>query len=232
MKIGDMKVGDRLVFGMYSTGRGEADTPIIWLKASKDNQFISEYVLDSVQFDEREPGMWHGNPDYTLSNVYQFLNSAEDYICYAPTHPKDIIGQSYARKNGFLRLFDPYELASLDGCVDLPSVADIRGSEDREKLDLFKKKGARGKCENASSYSDYFTCDSFDGAVLTIPSSGKRTALLFPNWPSGIRPKCKLKADIEVTRREDETFHVVPFDCETDQDEGYDDTAFRALLGI
>lgn len=232
MKISDMKVGDRLVFGMYSIDCVGAAKPITWLKASKDNQFISEYVLDSVQFDEREPGMWHGNPDYTLSNIYQFLNSSDDYMCYAPTHPKDTIGRSYAGKGGFLRHFDPYELASLDGCVDLPSVADIRGSEDREKLDLFKKKGARGKCENATSYSDYLTCDNSEGSVLIIPHNGKRTALIFPNWSSGIRPKCKLKADIEVGRSEDETFHVIPFDCEPDQDDGYDESDLRILLGI
>lgn len=216
MKIGDIKVGE----------------PIVWLKASKDNQFISEYVLDLVQFDEYERVVLYGNPDYMLSNIYQFLNSTEDYTCYAPTHPNDRIGQSYVRKDGFLSLFDPHELASLDGCVDLPSVADIHGSEDRVKLDLFKKKGFRAKCKNASSYSSYFTCDNSGDRVLIIPRSGEKTEKISPYWVSGVRPKCKLKADIEVEQSEDKIFHIIPFECVSDQDDGYDESDFRALLGI
>lgn len=232
MKIGDMKVGDRLVFGRYAQRHGDVASPIVWIKASKDNQFISEYVLDWAQFDGSEPGRVSGNPDYTLSNVYQFLNSSEDCMCHAPTHPQDTIGHSYAWKDGFLRLFEPYELASLDGCVDLPSVADIHGSADRQKLDLFKKKGFRVKYCGSNSYTAYFTCDNEGDFVLVIPVSGHKVGWCLPHYEHGVRPKCKLKADIEVGRSEDETFHVIPFDCEPDQDDGYDESDLRILLGI
>ena len=232
MKIGDMKVGDRLVFGRYAQRHGDVASPIVWIKASKDNQFISEYVLDSVQFDNGEPGMRSGNPNYALSNVYQFLNSSEDCMCYAPTHPEDTIGCSYDGKDGFLRLFDPYELVSLDGCVDLPSVADIHGSDDRQKLDLFKKKGFRAKYRGSNSYTEYFACDNEAGFVLVIPVGGHKVGWCLPDRERGVRPKCKLKADIEVGRSEDETFHVIPFDCEPDQDDGYDESDLRILLGI
>ena len=76
MTIADLKVGSKLVFGAY--GVGGAIYPITWLKANKEGEFLSEFVLDMVKFDEEERSnpehdcRYCGNGNYELSNVLQF----------------------------------------------------------------------------------------------------------------------------------------------------------------
>ena len=55
MKIGDLKVGAKLFFGNYGANETSIH-PITWLKASRDNEFLSEFVLDLLKFDEALDG--------------------------------------------------------------------------------------------------------------------------------------------------------------------------------
>ena len=80
--------------GRYSVSKDADPAPIAWLKGTPNSDFITEFAVDYLPFDamEREnPSRqyyYSGNPDYTTSNLLQFLNSdQEDW--YEPTHQYD-----------------------------------------------------------------------------------------------------------------------------------------------
>ena len=156
-----LKIGSKLRFGKYGAG-GCYPEPIIWLKATPNCDFISERVLDILCFDayEESNGALVGNNSWTLSNICQFLNSAEEEW-YVPSHPNDRPPQAgkfvafqtcdYSEHSGFLRWFEDYEQDSIQeqsytvgdcDCysrVRLLSKNDIFGDE---RLSIFK--GHRG----------------------------------------------------------------------------------------
>lgn len=152
LTIGNLKVGSRIQLGAYGV-TGMDEQPIVWLKATDDNKFITEHVIDYLAFDAREPNNTAngcdiaGNYDYDLSNIRQFLNSDEEHW-YNPCHEYDTAPNgglttshiSYERHYGFLNRFKDYEIASMINAIDLPSVHEIVG-EDRFKI--FKRKGVR-----------------------------------------------------------------------------------------
>ena len=166
--IGEMRIGDKLIFGKYGVSI-EDPSPVVWLKASQNCDFITESVIDYLCFDAREYEVssfsYFGNPNYKLSNIFSFLNSdAEDW--YYKTHENDrpplarhVLGCScggYSQHAGFLHYFEEYEIASLESItydmngdsitdrVRLPSRHNILVSDHEELLfDVFKKKGVR-----------------------------------------------------------------------------------------
>lgn len=162
--IGQLKIGTRVELGRYGV-YNESPCPIVWLKASPNCDFISEYVLDYLCFDapERDAGgdaRWCGNPNYMVSNIFAFLNS-ESETWYAAAHETDAppgtrSGQwaQYENHYGFLYHFEEHEMASLQMqiyCVDgsevsslirLPLLSDIIGLD---CLKLFSRKGVRTK---------------------------------------------------------------------------------------
>lgn len=92
--VGKLKIGAPLAMGRYSVSRDADPAPIVWLKGAPNSDFITEFAVDYLPFDamEREnPSRqyyYSGNPDYTTSNLLQFLNSdQEDW--YEPTHQYD-----------------------------------------------------------------------------------------------------------------------------------------------
>lgn len=174
--IKSLKIGDVLTFGAYSAkGCGDQPVPITWIKASTNCDFVAEYVLDHLVLDAGEvwePGYlpfsvpqhltWRydgssGDPNYLVSNIFQFLNSAEDGgRWFHPLHDRDAAPQSplfhrygYNNHAGFLRYFTETEinamvnrhiscpLGEVDGLVHLMSVEDVYGDN---KLPLFRKR--------------------------------------------------------------------------------------------
>jgi len=141
LKISDLKVGAKLIFGNY--GVSTAVYPITWLKANKECEFLSEFVLDLLKFDYQERNnpnrdcFYHGNGNYEQSNIIQFMNSPED-DWYEPMHdydapPGNMGGLAdahgdYVHHSGFLSGFEDYEIECLASRVDLPSIANIYGA--------------------------------------------------------------------------------------------------------
>ena len=167
--IGDLKIGDRLVMGRYTINAGDdrEPKPIVWLKATPDCCFLSEYALDIVVFDGREPESViesyrsNGNPCFTLSNLACYLNS-EYQDWYFAMHQNDSppfgrrisnFGKA-AGHAGFLYDFEEYEIESLvyrvvedtQGAsafrIWLPSKGDVFGND---CFPLFRRKGIRPK---------------------------------------------------------------------------------------
>lgn len=239
MKIDDLKVGAKLFFGNYGT-HATSIHPITWLKASRDNEFLSEFVLDLLKFDVQERNnpdreiYWYGNGNYELSNIIQFMNSFED-DWYNPMHEfdsppgnpvkvSDGLGE-YVNHSGFLHNFEDYELECLASRIDLPSYANIFGSGGSPRFPLFSRKGFRGRPHADLIYHRLghdMNEDSFCGFWLS-DMSGKYSALWVDRGGcrkvnhassiSGFRPKCTIKHDIEVEPMPDGSgYRIVSFE--------------------
>ena len=237
LTIAGLKNGARLVFGNY--GVGHAVHPITWLKTGRGTEFLSEFVLDILKFDNNERNnpqrdfYYHGNGSYEVSNIIQFMNSHEaDW--YEPMHdydsPPGNAGNTYdmfgdyVNHTGFLHDFEDYELECLDGRIDLPTVANIIGTGREARFPLFNRKGYRGRPTTdlvynkgghdmlEESFCEFWLSDA------TIPHSAeyigrdgaKRTT--YANLRAGLRPKCRLKPDTKVEPLPDGSgFRIVPF---------------------
>lgn len=240
MKIGDLKVGAKLFFGNYGT-RENTTHPITWLKASSDNEFLSEYVLDLLRFDAQERNnpdrdiYWYGNGDYEISNIIQFMNSFEE-DWYDPMHKFDAppgnpmnvndgLGE-YVNHPGFLHGFEDYELECLAGRIDLPSYANIFGSGGSPRFQLFSRKGFRGRPHADVVYNRIghdMSEDSFCGFWISdmsgkykascIDRSGSRK-ITYASDIGGLRPKCTISPDIEVEPMPDGSgYRIVAFEA-------------------
>lgn len=215
--INTMRVGSRLVFGSYGV---DANDPveIRWLKASPENHFISEFVLDWLCYDAPEGERYH-NPIWELSNLCAFLNS-DRRRWYMPTHdddrppaPQNVQrSNSYQNHDGFLAGFTDKELSllknqtyqigeeTLDTLVRLPAPSEILSAG----LPLFKRKGMRAHpCEDlrrhkmrycsAGSFTSYWLLPtSSQGYLVSTLSIGGAVANLYPNNGAGIRPVIQL----------------------------------------
>lgn len=239
MTIADLKVGAKLVFGTY--GVGGALYPITWLKANKDGEWLSEFVLDMVKFDEEERNnpnrdcRYCGNGNYELSNVLQFLNSFED-DWYGPMHeydaPPGVLTRhgerpgEYLRHSGFLHEFQDYEIESLSGRVNLPTIANIFGANGEPKFALFNRKGYRGKPTTdlvygrrghgleEQSYCEYWmvggTNTTYSQSYVGRDGSRNNT---YADHTSGLRPKCVIRPELEVELISDGVYRIVPFEA-------------------
>lgn len=258
--IGQLKVGTRVVLGRYGV-RNESPHPIVWLKASPNCDFISEYVLDYLCFDAQEQRAngdlrWYGNPDYTVSNIFMFLNN-ESEVWYSDAHETDAppgarSGQwaQYENHYGFLYHFEEHEIESLHiqtYCVNdsevtslirLPLLSDIFGTE---RLKLFSKKGVRTKATNDlvygrgyrvglndRSYVPFWCMDKDRCYAKYIDRTGKSNYQGASNC-SGIRPMCVIAPNTIVEPIEDDVYRVKPYNIEH---ETFSDEEFLKYLGV
>lgn len=223
-----MRIGSRLILGSYAPSCSEPE-PIVWLKATPNCDFISEFVLDCLCVDAPEPHHGNGNGNYSLSNMRTFANSAEE-LWYAPTHefdnPPDFTRNIYGYGAGFLHGFEMYEIHSLEGEVRLPAVGDIFGEA---RFNLFSKKGARAAASVALSMKKrgYFDLREFvpfwTSSEVDITGYGGRLSKGFqiigkdsgvryqyPGSASGFRPVCSVKEDSVVEETADGLYRLLP----------------------
>lgn len=240
--VKQLKIGTRVRIGAYSASSGRAPVPLYWLKASVDGAFITENVVDYIAFDARErrsPVMdyrYYGNPNYEVSNLLQFLNNGEE-SWFAAAHesdelpePSNTLGylRQYGDLPGFLYHFRDYEIASLQGSVELPHVSEICGVN---ALPLFKKKGIRphatdnlilAKLGNQgfgeTSYIDFWTQDqdtSYDGCkIRIIGRDGNASSAKRPYENSGLRPVIRLGPETKLVVDENGVFALEAFAME------------------
>lgn len=264
MKISDLKVGAKLFFGNYGINAASIH-PITWLKASKDNEFLSEFVLDLLRFDAAERNnpnreqYWYGNGSYEQSNIIQFMNSYDDEW-YEPMHDfdnppgnqsNDTDGPGdYVNHVGFLRDFEEYELECLASRIDLPSYANIFGTGNTPRFQLFSRKGFRGKPHfdlvlnrwghnmSDGSYCSFWLNDKTETThrAMYVDRSGS-TSNGYASNVHGLRPKCTINPDAEVEPMPDGSgFRIVPFEIPKDSrrrnSKVATDEEFLALMGL
>lgn len=259
LTIADLKVGAKLVFGNY--GVTTSVRPITWLKANRDNEFLSEFVLDLLKFDASERDNrdntdyhWYGNANYELSNILQFMNSHEE-DWYKAMHDYDAppgnINRAadgpgdYVFHPGFLHDFEDYELECLAGRVDLPTTANIFGAAGVPKFPLFNRKGFRGRPSadlvsgsyfhnmSDSSFCEYWLSDNCSICKVNYVDRGGSMRSSRANYYSGLRPKCTLKPDTKVEQLPDGSFRVIPFQASKPRSSKVcTDEEFLALMGL
>lgn len=259
LKVADLKVGAKLVFGNY--GVGAELYPVTWLKANKECEFLSEFVLDLLEFDNAERNnptlrcRHYGNSDYEKSNIIQFMNSYED-DWYEPMHDYDAppgnpsnledAAGDYVNHPGFLNGFEDYEIECLASRIDLPSVANIYGAGCVPKFSLFNRKGFRGRPSadlvqnkyyhgmNKDSFCEFFLSDSADAysAYYVDKSGNKRSTRA--NCYQGLRPKCTINPDANIESMPDGSgFRIVPFEATKRRTSNVcTDEEFMALMGL
>lgn len=229
--ISDMKVGTQLLFGKYGVNN-DAPRPIIWLKATPNNDFITLNTVDCICFDAKETTSpyyrYMGNPKYKLRNIHSFLNSdAEDW--FNQTHQEDDPPR-YNNHFGFLYHFEEYEVESIKpetfevdnelitSLMRLPSIENILGTN---RFKVFSKKGIRPKATedmltarfynySHESYIPFWLNDSpLAGQPAMIGRSGRCERTSACNC-SGLRPVCTINQDVPVLEREDGIYYIEP----------------------
>lgn len=163
LTISDLKIGAQLILGKYGV-RNDYPVPIVWLKGTQKNDFITQLVVDYLCFDASEPenneSRVYGNSNYGLSNILAFINSANE-VWYHKMHPTDtppneqyVSWARYESHYGFMYHFEEYEVESLvqvtvevageriTTAIRLPSSEELIGEQ---RFELFRKKGVRAK---------------------------------------------------------------------------------------
>lgn len=187
--------------------------PITWLKASNDNIFISEFVIDCLVYDAYEPYCRAeiDRNSWELSNIIQFLNSEAMSDWFCKSHERDS-EPSYLDHPGFLSFFEREEIECLDlqeyktidgecrSVVRIPTVNEIQG----KTLPLFKRHGLRGipsydsrhkfDCCGCTAFAPYWLLPDEGGRLMHFDISC-RAISNYPSNYSGIRPIIKLKPD-------------------------------------
>lgn len=194
-KLADLKVGERIKFGRYSV-ESEEPHDIIWIKVHRDNTFMAEHIEDYRAFDAKEPTSsseyqrGYGNNNYMVSNIRQFLNSA-DKIWFAEQHEHDASpsvervydGTHYENHRGFLNLFtdEEYEaieytdvetvvprmgVVHMEQKVFLPSITNIFGYKNNDIMegqywDYFKVLCRHRRAIPTNDAIDNTTCTGF-----------------------------------------------------------------------
>ena len=263
--VGKLKIGAPLVMGKYGVNN-DAPYPILWLKGTPNGDFITKDAVDFLPFDgqERENTehtnfRYSGNPDYSLSNLLQFLNSTDE-CWYSPMHGADTPPDrgnvdwgymQYERHFGFLYHFEEYEVAALASdtrivcdarvttLIRLPSIADILG-ENRFKL--FNKKGVRpngtedmvyGRAQagfDDTSYIPFWVSDR--GRHHDYAAFISRSGVVdqsYPKYGSGVRPVCTIPLDTQVIQMDDGFYYIKPFAVKST---AFTDKELFALLGM
>jgi len=242
--IGKLKIGTPLIMGKYGVNR-DRPKPIIWLKGTPNGDFITKDAIDYLPFDAKERENTEnnnarimGNSRYSVSNLLQFLNCAEE-SWFAPMHqfdaPPTVMNVDWNRGQydqhyGFLYFFEEYEIAALEQdtrvvdtdnvatLVRLPSIADIL-SPDRFKL--FTKKGVRPKATEEligkpgaefylGSYVPFWVSDwGRNGHAAFIDRDGS-VKVQWPTGNCGVRPVCTISPATAVVLGDDGFHYIKP----------------------
>lgn len=261
-KISDLKIGAQLILGKYGV-RNNNPFPIMWLKCTPNSDFITQSAVDYLPFDANEPDNDEfrgcGNPNYGLSNLLAFMNSADE-SWYRPMHSMDAppdmthtTGSSqYESHCGFLCHFEEYEVESfvkttvevagerITSAVRLPSSEEISGEQ---RFELFRRKGIRAKGTEdmiTNRFGHGFDYNSFVPFWVRNRSVHfTRSALCLdrqcsldtmpPRNSSGLRPVCTVNPDTPVILGENGYYYIKPRSVQRNV---YTDEELFELLGL
>lgn len=215
MVINELPVGSIVRLGRYSLAHRSDDMfDIDWIKASRQNDFISQKVLLGMLYDAAEG--WSPNYDYSLSNIRQFMNS-ENTNWFHPTHPDDrqqhwVMFDNYVRTDisryvGLLYHFTDNEIALIveqnGDRLRLPTIGEVNGG-----FQYFKRHGKRAHPVEAygtlsrddykeTVFSSYYVVGDKVGELGEVDRMGY-ISHTSPARLSGVRPVCKLAGDTDV----------------------------------
>lgn len=247
MTVGDLRVGTKLKFGKYTAGgRGGTPVPVVWIKVDVTCKFITEHAIDYLCFDSMEmssqdiDARWHGNPEYQVSNIHQYLNSCGDkwflrrHMCDSPP--------DYANLPGFLTWFLPHEVDAIRSPVSLPRSSDLIGDR---RLKVFCRSGMRprptedfllhrrfcGDGFDEHSYVDFWCQDHRGSSSRYIRRDGT-ASYDQPRVRHGLRPVCEIRPMAEVEVGEDGLFQLKHCEARDDAVETYSVNDIYELLGL
>ena len=244
--IKDLKIGTRLQFGRYTCSQDPMDTgsPIIWLKATPNCDFISEHALDHLCFDTGEDGsanrghIWYGNNSYGLSNILQYLNS-DEAAWFHKMHEHDK-APSYRNHPGFLYNFEEFEIEALVNGMRLPAPEDIYGAS---RFPLFNRKGVRPRGSDDflmyhrheysdTAYVEFWTSEQVDNStrVYIVNREGYEGSCE-PANRSGLRPVCRIRGCLTVDITAAGIYTLRPFEI-AETEEIYSDDDLFSFLGL
>jgi len=245
--IEKLKVGTPLVMGRYGV-KNDEPKPIVWLKGTPNGDFITKDAIDYLPFDakerentESENIRFMGNRKYSVCNLLQFLNSADE-SWFAPMHQFDAPPSArnvdwnrgqYDQHYGFLYFFEEYEIAALVqdtrvvdtdtvmSLIRLPAIADILSPN---RFKLFTKKGVRPNATEdlmgkpgaefyLGSYVPFWVSDlgGHNGYAAFIGRNGAVNA----QWPTancGVRPVCTINPATAVVLGDDGLHYIKPYE--------------------
>ena len=145
--IKDLPCGAKIRFGKYRVGE-EIPHDIKWIKVnSDDTKLFAEYVEDFRAFDARErnnPRISRrrcGNNRYSVANIDQFLNSAND-VFYRPAHNYDAPptkeltcdNMPYDNHPGFLADFNEAELNAIMPTKVIVAIPELDDAENAYEI--------------------------------------------------------------------------------------------------
>ena len=126
--LSNLPIGAAIKFGKHQVGTETAES-IIWVVAAKNHSgypsnsvtLVAQKIIDYRAYDAMETVATHGNCNYALSNIHQWLNSsASAGGWYTATHANDAppnadytMGSPYLDKAGFLYNFTPDEMGAI-----------------------------------------------------------------------------------------------------------------------
>lgn len=138
--------------------------------------------------------------------------NSQDKVWYEPTHEYDKPPMrnfgAYAEHTGFLHDFEDYELRALVSDIELPKCENFTGNANT-RFPYFTKKGIRPNGSEdflthkqnygftETSYIGFWTQDRDRRYVRAIGRDG-RCQSKYPVDVYGIRPICKIDADVKV----------------------------------
>lgn len=247
LTVGDLRIGAKLEFGKYTAGgRGGSPVPVVWIKGDETCKFITERAIDYLHFDAREmssqdiDARWDGNPEYQVSNIYQYLNSSGDswflarHMCDSPP--------DYADSPGFLTWFLPHEIDAIRSPVCLPKRSDIIGNR---RLKVFRRRGMRprptddfllymrycGDGFDQYSYVDFW-CQDREGRCACYIRRDGTDFYDIPRARHGLRPVCDIRPRTEVEVGDNGLFRLKHFEVRDDVVETYSVEDIYELLGL
>ena len=219
MTIHDLKVGDMLCLGTYHPNKNDDEAtrrrvPIVWIKATKDDLFLSERVLDVLLYDKREGNAFPaGNPDWQTANLCQFLN-AQGQDWFEPQHATDT-PPDYRSKSGFLSGFEAYEIDSMSSEVSIPEIQDLT----KTGFPLFRRRGIRPEPTSVLQnyyweYTHYKFAPCWTKTVseygrIKILSRDGNVHSLSPHSYCGVRPIVRINSSRQVERDDDEDIYTL-----------------------
>lgn len=262
LKISDLKIGAPLILGKYGV-RNDSPQPIMWLKCTPNSDFITQSVVDYLCFDANEPEnnefRGYGNPNYGLSNILAFMNSADE-SWYRQMHTTDTPpnmmhttrSAQYESHYGFLYHFEEYEVESLaketvevageqiTTAIRLPSSEELSGEQ---RFELFRRKGVRAKGSEdmiANRLGHGFDYNSFvpfwvrNRSIHFVRNAlylDRQCSLntISPRNSCGLRPICTVNPDTPVILGENGYYYIKP---RTIQRNVYTDEELFELLGM
>lgn len=206
MQICDIPVGAALALGRIWDTSSRNQRELVWIKASKENDFYANTSIDHVCVDAPEPNsaikacQERGSNIFPETNICQFLNASND-SWYKPSHEADVLADCFKGIPGFLSRFHDYELDIIEPHQVVVSIPEGRRRQYGRQLSATLKVSlmSRSQVFGDGDLAEGEQFPVFHDLLRSIPTTVLRTAsaknLLFTlgTRSGSLRPDAKFK---------------------------------------